>query len=76
MSLQIEDNTFYLVQLPEEKTLHESEDAAINHLKENAENLDPENDEVSLIEVSVEGEDWTIAEMPWQNIALRLMGDK
>jgi hypothetical protein len=74
MTLEVKDNTFYMVQLPENKTIHETEDEAINYLKDNANNVDPEEEDVSLVEVSVEGDDWTIAEMPWQTIALRLMG--
>lgn len=74
MALQISEDQFYLVMLPEGKTLHDNEKEAIDYLKENAGNVNPENDEVSVVEVTVEGDDWTIAEMSWQSIALELMG--
>ena len=74
MALEVQDGTFYMVQLPSEKTLHQTQDEAIEYLRKRAENVDPETDEVNVVRVSVENEDWTIAEMSWQNIALRLMG--
>lgn len=74
MALQISENQFYLVMLPSGKTLHDNEKEAIEYLKDNAGDVDPEDDEVSVVNVTVEGEDWTIAEMSWQAIALELMG--
>lgn len=75
MALEIHDDTFYVVQLPDRKTLHDSEEAAIEHLRENAPDVNPESSDVSVVRVAIENEDWTIAEMSWQNIALRLMGE-
>lgn len=74
MNLEVTDGTFYMVQIPDRKTLHQTEEEAIDFLKEQVENVNPETDDVSVVRVSVEDEDWTIAEMSWQNIALRLMG--
>lgn len=74
MALDVEDGTFFMVQLPDSETLHQTEDDAIEYLRDRAENVDPESDDVGVVRVSVEGDDWTIAEMSWQNIALRLMG--
>lgn len=73
--LQIEDDTFYMIQLPGNKTIHQSEDDAIDYLEDQAEGIDPGSDNVNVVRVSVENDDWTIAEMSWQNIALRLMGE-
>ncbi|WP_135826426.1 hypothetical protein [Halorussus ruber] len=75
MALEVSNDTFYLVQLPQGKTLHNNEDEAIDYLKNKANDVNPESDDVSVVRVAVEGEDWTIAEMSWQNIALQLMGD-
>lgn len=74
MALSVDDDTFYLVNLPDEKTLHNEEDRAIDYLRNESENVDPESDDVSVVRIEVEGDDWTIAEMSWQTIALRLMG--
>ena len=74
MALSVDDDTFYLVHLPDEKTLHNKEDEAIDYLRDQSDNVDPGSDNVSVVRVEVEGDDWTIAEMSWQTIALRLMG--
>lgn len=76
MTLEVTDDTFFLVQIPEGKTIHDNEDGAIKYLRQRADNVNPEEDEVAVVRVSVDGEDWTIAEMSWQNIALKLMGDE
>lgn len=73
MAIQVKDDTFYLVRLPDEKTIHNEEEEAIDYLREHADGVEPESDDVSVVRVSVEGEDWTIAEMSWQTIALELM---
>lgn len=73
MAIQLENDTFYLVHLPGEKTIHNEEEEAIDYLREHAEGVDPESEDVSVVRVSVEDEDWTIAEMSWQTIALELM---
>jgi hypothetical protein len=75
MTLEIIDDTFFMVQVPGEKTLHQNEDDAIDHLQDKAEGIDPESSDVSVVRISVDGGDWTIAEMSWQNIALRLMDE-
>lgn len=64
-----------MVQLPDSETLHQSEKEAIGHLKENADGLDAESDDVNVVRVSVDDGDWTIAEMSWQTIALQMMGE-
>jgi len=75
MTMKVNDDTFYMVQLSEKKTLHQAEEDAITHLKQRAEEIDPESEEVSVVRISVDEGDWTIAEMSWQNIALQLMGE-
>lgn len=75
MTMNIDNGEFYLVRIPDSKTLHKTEQEAISHLKSNVDNVDPESDDISIVRVSVEGEDWAIAEMSWQNIALQLMGE-
>lgn len=76
MPLELTDSTFHMVRLPEGETIHQQEADAINYLEQNADDIDPQSEEVSVVKVTVEGEDWTIAEMSWQTIALQLMGDE
>jgi prefoldin subunit 5 len=73
MALEVQDGTFLMVQLPNGQSIHQTEDEAIEYLQNRAQDVDPETDDVNVVRVSVENEDWTIAEMSWQNIALRLM---
>jgi len=73
MALEVQDGTFFMVQLPNGQSIHQTEDEAIEYLQNRAQDVDPETDDVNVVRVSVENEDWTIAEMSWQNIALRLM---
>jgi hypothetical protein len=75
MVLEIQDDSFFMVQLPDGKTIHQTEEDAIGHLQTNAEGLDPDSDDVSVVRVSVDEGDWTIAELAWQNIALQMMGE-
>ena len=74
MPLEINDGTFFMVRLPESETVHQEQEDALDYLKQHTKNIDPESDDVSVVKVSVTGEDWTIAEMSWQTIALELMG--
>lgn len=73
MSLEVQGGTFFMVQLPDRQSIHQTESEAIEYLQDRAQDVNPETDDVNVVRVSVEDEDWTIAEMSWQNIALRLM---
>lgn len=74
MALEVQDGSFFMVQLPSGQTLHQTEEEAIEYLRARAQDVDPETDDVNVVRITVEDEDWTIAEMSWQNIALQLMG--
>lgn len=71
--MRVSNSTFYVAELDGEMHLFDTQEEAIGHLRENAEGIDPESDNVAVSEVTVEGEDWTIKQMPWQQIALRLL---
>lgn len=73
--MKIQNETFYVVQTPANDHILSTEAEAIDHLRSNGANLDPETDELSVAEVSFSGEDWTIKELPWQRIALQLLGE-
>jgi hypothetical protein len=71
--MKVSYDTFHVVDVAGERHIYDSEDDAIDHLRENTNDVDPEGDDVSVVQVSIEGEDWTITELPWQQIALRLL---
>jgi len=65
------DNTFYVLSTPTEDHLFVDRSAAISELQRSAGMAkDPD---VSIAEVTVDGDDWTIKELPWRTIALELM---
>jgi len=73
VGMQIDNGEFHVVTVEERRQLFNEEEEAIQHLEDNVSNIDPESDEVSIVQVSVDEDEWSIAEMPWQEIALRLL---
>lgn len=71
--MQVNNERFYVVQTPDNSHVIAEESEAINHLKQNGTDLDPESDEITVVEVTFSGDDWTIKELPWQRIALQLL---
>lgn len=70
--MQVNNERFYVVQTPSESHILPSESEAIDHLRQNGGDVDPETDDVSVAEVDF-SDDWTIKELPWQRIALQLL---
>lgn len=71
--MKVSNDTFHVVTVAGERHIYDAEDEAIDHLRGNAGAVDPEVDDVSVVQVSIDGEDWAITELPWQQIALRLL---
>jgi len=71
--MKIDNKTFYVVQTPADDHLLETEDDAIATLKDHSDDIDPENDDVTVAEVNYSDSDWEIKELPWQTIALQLL---
>lgn len=69
--MNVTNRTFYVAEVNDGMRLYDTKDEAIDHLKTEA--PDPDQDDVAVSEVSVDGDDWTIKQMPWQQIALRLL---
>lgn len=72
-TITIDNGEFYLVELNDEQTIHNTRDSAIGHLKNNTGSLDSDGEGVEIIEVSVAGTDWQIKQLAWQKIALELL---
>lgn len=71
--MRITDDTFFVVSLTDERNIFNGEEEAIGHLRESAGGIDPESEDVSVARVTIDDGDWTITELPWQQIALRLL---
>ncbi len=74
MELEIENDTFYVLEAGNEKRIYDTESNAVGSLKtllsENKD-LNPEN--VSIFEVNTAGEKWVIKSVPWSKIAIELI---
>lgn len=68
----LSDDTFHLVTVDGRRTLFETEEQAIEHLQN--QQLDPDESDVAVVAVTVNDGDWQIRELPWQRIALQLLG--
>lgn len=69
--MQITNNQIYVVTVGNNRDVYDGEDEAINSL-EDVKNIS-ERDNVEVVEVTIEGDGWTIAEVPWQKIAFKLL---
>jgi len=70
--IALSGNEFHLVTVNGERTVYEAEADAIDHLR--GRDIDPDTEDVNLVAVTVTGGDWKIRELPWQRIALQLLG--
>lgn len=71
--MKVHDREFYVADLDGAMDLFDTEDEVIDHLRGAAGEVHPEKADVSVSKVTVDGEDWTIKQLPWQQIALRLL---
>jgi hypothetical protein len=63
----------FFVHLPGRESVHDSREEALDELRSGASTVDTDDPNVSVAEVTVDGNDWQIAELPWQQIALELL---
>ena len=71
--MNVSDGQFFMARLPSGDSIHDERSEAIQQLRENADGLDPEADDVSVVEVSVNGDDWAIKEISGMQIAMELL---
>jgi len=74
--MQIDDNTFHVVQTTDDDYIVQSEADAIDILQNGAVDVDPDSEDVSVIKVDYGRDDWTIQSLPWQRIALKLLSEQ
>ncbi len=74
MELKIEKDTFYLLDAGNEKRLYDTENNAIQALKQvAATEKDLNSEEISIMEINTAGEKWEIKSVPWSKIAIGLI---
>jgi hypothetical protein len=69
--MNLENRTFHVVQTPEEDHIVESEEEAIDILS--SIDIDPDNDDVQVVNVDYSDDDWAIQSLAWQRIAIKLL---
>ena len=77
MEMKVENDRFYLLDASDEKWIYDSEDGAIEALKNLVsakKELDPKD--LNIFEVNTAGENWEIKSVPWARIAIGLMRGK
>jgi|APHM01.1.fsa_nt_gi hypothetical protein len=74
--MQIDDTEFHVVQTPDSDHIVESEQEAIALLQNGAVDIDGESDDVSVVRVNYDRDDWVIESLPWQRIALKLLSEQ
>jgi len=74
MEMKIEKDTYYLLDAGDDKRLCDTENNAIQALKQVAaadKDLNPET--ISIMEINTSGAKWEIKSVPWSKIAIGLI---
>ena len=70
--MKLEGNKFFVVDSGSEKWIFNEEEEAIEMLKGvSKKNADPER--AKILEVELEGDKWSIKQMPWSKIAMKIL---
>lgn len=69
--IEIRDDKFYILDTKTGKWVFQTEDDAINKLKEIAKKTEPEN--TKIVEISIGKDEWSIVQVPWSKIAMKLL---
>jgi len=72
--MKIEGDVFYLLDV-NGKYIFNTEDEAIEKLKEISKAEKPDPEKTLIFEVNSEGEEWKIKQVPWSKIAIGLLGE-
>jgi len=71
--MRVDGEVLYVAQFPGEDHVFATKDEAIDALQNNGDDIDPESEDVSIVEVDFSDEDWAVMELAWQEIALQLL---
>lgn len=74
--MQIDNQTFHVVQTPDRDHVVQTEQEAIGVLQNGAADIDADGDDVSVMKIDYDRDDWTIQSLPWQRIAIKLLSDQ
>jgi len=71
--MKIEGETFYLFETENEKYVFNTEQEAIDKLKEISRQKEPNPEETLILKVNPSGQEWDIQQVPWSKIAMKLL---
>lgn len=74
--MKLEDTTFHVVQTPGTDHIVKTEAEAIDILQNGAVDIDEAGEDVSVVKIDYDRDDWTIQSLPWQRIAIKLLSDQ
>jgi len=70
--MDVTNGEFYHVEIDGGESIFQSQEEAIEYLGERKDSIDMDDPDVALATVET-GEEWSIKEVPWRNIALQLL---
>jgi hypothetical protein len=70
--MEVTDSQFYHVEVNGDESVFQSQQEALDYLRESQDSIEASSSDVQLFSVET-GEEWSIKEVPWQNIALQLL---
>jgi len=71
--LKIKGETFYLFETGSERYVFNTEQEAIDKLKEISRHKEPNPEETLILKVNPSGQEWDIQQVPWSKIAIELL---
>lgn len=72
MEMKLEGNEFWLLDSSDDKRIYDNLDDAVKSVKSLMES-DVDTDNMSLVVVTFEGDNWSIKQVPWSEIAVKLV---
>jgi len=74
--MKLDTRTFHVVQTTDQDHIVKTEAEAIEILQNGAVDIDGDGDDVSVVKVDYDNDDWAIQSLPWQRIAIKLLSEQ
>lgn len=74
--MKLETSTFHVVQTSDQDHIVKTETEAIDILQNGGVDIEGDGDDVSVVKVDYDNDDWAIQSLPWQRIAIKLLSEQ
>ncbi len=74
--MKLETSTFHVVQTSDQDHIVKTESEAIDILQNGGVDIEGDGDDVSVVKVDYDNDDWAIQSLPWQRIAIKLLSEQ